>query len=214
MSKSEATFRSKGLLLSLDNAETRYFKSSSEPVKPKPKPRFVCPILDPIFRKMRFGLLPHCIVSLLLVSVGCSANIKPRSLTQLSENDLRTLASKPDPVKHFDPYDPNGHLYKILIPRSRVYIVHLLDCDSLLTVCGPTADTDNNTFVRQHLVKTLKDLNWHVEEDSFTDNTPYGQKHFTNVIATKDPDAPRRVILSAHFDSKFFPTASQNQVRV
>jgi len=78
----------------------------------------------------------------------------------------------------------------------------------------PPADTDNNTFVRQHLVETLRDLKWHVEEDSFTDNTPYGEKHFTNVIATKDPNAPRRILLSAHFDSKFFPTAPQNQVRI
>lgn len=37
--------------------------------------------------------------------------------------------------------------------------------------------------------------------------------NFTNVIATKDPDAPRRVVLSAHYDSKYFPTYPQNQVR-
>ena len=163
---------------------------------------------------MRLGLLPHCIVSLLFVSVGWSTDIKPRSLTQLSEDDLRTLASKPDPVKHLDPYDPKGHLYKILIPRPRMYIMHLPDYNSLLTVCCPPADTENSTVVRQHLVKTLKALKWHVEEDGFTNNTPYGEKRFTNVIATKDPTAPRRVILSAHYDSKFFPTAPLNQVRV
>ena len=77
-----------------------------------------------------------------------------------------------------------------------------------------SADTDNNTQVRQYLVKTLKGLNWHVEEDAFEDDTPYGKKKFTNVIATKDPNASRRVILSAHFDSKFFPTYPENQVRI
>lgn len=77
-----------------------------------------------------------------------------------------------------------------------------------------SADTDNNTQVRQYLVKTLKDLNWHVEEDAFEDDTPFGKKKFTNVIATKDPNATRRVILSAHFDSKFFPTYPENQVRI
>ncbi|KAI0269018.1 peptidase family M28-domain-containing protein [Russula aff. rugulosa BPL654] len=41
--------------------------------------------------------------------------------------------------------------------------------------------------------------------------TPYGPKNFTNVIATKDPDAPRRVVLAAHFDSKFFPSYPENQ---
>lgn len=59
----------------------------------------------------------------------------------------------------------------------------------------------------------MKALNWHVEEDSFTDLTPYGEKRFTNVIATKDPDAPRRVVVSAHFDSKFFSSYPANQVR-
>lgn len=38
--------------------------------------------------------------------------------------------------------------------------------------------------------------------------------NFTNVIATKDPDAPRRVVLSAHYDSKYFETYPQNQVRL
>jgi glutaminyl-peptide cyclotransferase len=73
--------------------------------------------------------------------------------------------------------------------------------------------SENNTLVKDYLVSTMKGLGWHVEEDSFTDMTPYGIKHFTNVIATKDPAAARRVILSAHFDSKFFPSAPQNQVR-
>lgn len=75
-----------------------------------------------------------------------------------------------------------------------------------------TADTANNTLVRNHIVDTLRNLNWHIEEDEFTDSTPYGNKKFTNVIATKDPDAPRRIIMAAHFDSKFFPSAPMNQV--
>jgi glutaminyl-peptide cyclotransferase len=76
------------------------------------------------------------------------------------------------------------------------------------------AGSDNNTFVKDHLVSTLKALQWHVEEDPFDDDTPYGRKHFVNVIATKDPAASRRVIVAAHFDSKYFPTFPQNQVRV
>ena len=73
------------------------------------------------------------------------------------------------------------------------------------------ADTENNTLVRNYLVDTLKALNWHIELDEFTDNTPYGPKKFTNVIATKDPKAARRLILSAHFDSKFYPNYPENQ---
>ncbi len=75
-----------------------------------------------------------------------------------------------------------------------------------------TADTDNNTLVRNYIKTTLEALNWHIEEDEFTGQTPVGEKKFTNLIATKDPAAPRRVILSAHFDSKYFPSYPANQV--
>lgn len=75
-----------------------------------------------------------------------------------------------------------------------------------------TAGTENNTFVKNYLVSTLKALKWHVEEDTFTDATPIGERTFTNVIATKNPNAPRRLVLAAHFDSKYFADYPQNQV--
>ncbi|KAJ3274028.1 hypothetical protein HK104_004191, partial [Borealophlyctis nickersoniae] len=40
--------------------------------------------------------------------------------------------------------------------------------------------------------------------DSFNDTTPYGVKPFNNIIVTKDPLAKRRLVLAAHFDSKYF----------
>ena len=76
------------------------------------------------------------------------------------------------------------------------------------------ADTNNNTLVRNYIISTLKALNWHIELDEFTDSTPIGPKRFVNIIATKDPNASRRVVLSAHFDSKYFPKFPQNQVRI
>ena len=79
---------------------------------------------------------------------------------------------------------------------------------------NPTADTQNNTLVRNYIVSTLKALNWHIELDEFSDTTPIGPKRFTNIIATKDPNASRRVVLSAHFDSKYFPQSPQNQVGI
>ncbi|KAF9014022.1 hypothetical protein BDQ17DRAFT_1270151 [Cyathus striatus] len=96
-----------------------------------------------------------------------------------------------DPLKNLDPSNPRSHLSKIMIPRP--------------------SDTENNTLVRNYIVSTLKHLNWHIEEDEFTDDTPIGRKRFTNIIATKDPEASRRVILSAHFDSKYFPSYPNNQ---
>jgi glutaminyl-peptide cyclotransferase len=73
------------------------------------------------------------------------------------------------------------------------------------------ADTKNNTLVRNYIVSRLKALKWNVELDAFYDKTPFGQLQFTNIIATKDPKASRRVILAAHFDSKYFP--EPNDVR-
>lgn len=34
--------------------------------------------------------------------------------------------------------------------------------------------------------------------------TPQGELPFTNLVYTFDPDAPRKIVLSAHFDSKWF----------
>ena len=61
-------------------------------------------------------------------------------------------------------------------------------------------------------MSTLKKLDWEVEEDEFTDHTPIGRKKFTNIIATKNPSASRRLILSAHYDSKYYPDYPENQV--
>jgi hypothetical protein len=47
-------------------------------------------------------------------------------------------------------------------------------------------------------------LGWHVETDTFTAKTPNGDVEFTNLIYTFDPAAPRKLVLSAHFDSKWF----------
>ena len=75
-------------------------------------------------------------------------------------------------------------------------------------------ETENNTLVRNYIISTLKALNWHIELDEFSDTTPIGPKRFANIIATKDPNASRRVVLSAHFDSKYFPNSPQNQVGI
>lgn len=45
-------------------------------------------------------------------------------------------------------------------------------------------------------------VGWTVEEDKFTANTPYGIRHFSNVIATLNPGKARRVVLACHYDTK------------
>ncbi|KAF8969869.1 hypothetical protein BDZ97DRAFT_1725568 [Flammula alnicola] len=136
--------------------------------------------------------LPFLFVTLTLPSISYqSATLDRRSLPPLSSDDMSKLITVADPLKNLDPSNPTSHLSKILIPRA--------------------PDTENNTLVREYIVSTLKTLNWHVELDEFTDSTPIGPKRFANVIATKDPTASRRVVLSAHFDSKYFPNFPENQ---
>lgn len=43
-------------------------------------------------------------------------------------------------------------------------------------------------------------------------DTPIGETSFNNLIYTFDPEAPRKIIIAAHFDSKYFPTYPQSQV--
>ncbi|KAI0318924.1 glutaminyl-peptide cyclotransferase-like protein [Amylostereum chailletii] len=137
----------------------------------------------------------YCISSLVFVGLAtlstAASSLGVRDLSTLSSSAISSLVSSPDPTRNLDHSIATSHLAKILIPRP--------------------PDTENNTLVRKYIVSTLEKLNWHIEEDSFIWTTPYGPKNFTNVIATKDPDAPRRVVLAAHFDSKFFSTYPQNQ---
>ncbi|KAF8236303.1 glutaminyl-peptide cyclotransferase-like protein [Tricholoma matsutake] len=119
-----------------------------------------------------------------------ASTLGERTLPTLSQSEISRLVSS-DPVENLDPSNPSSHLSNILIPR--------------------VVETENNTKVRKYIISTLQALDWHIEEDEFTDDTPLGRRRFTNVIATKDPTATRRVVLSAHYDSKYFPDYPNNQ---
>jgi len=143
-------------------------------------------------RLIAHGTLAWALVCLsLAIVVSGGARPGQRSFDPLSADQLSALVALRDPLRNLQSSDVSSHLAKILIPRP--------------------ADSENNTIVRNYIASRLKALDWHIEEDSFTDNTPYGVKRFTNVIATKDPRATRRLILAAHHDSKFFPSSPQNQ---
>ncbi|XP_078590811.1 glutaminyl-peptide cyclotransferase-like isoform X2 [Branchiostoma floridae x Branchiostoma japonicum] len=64
--------------------------------------------------------------------------------------------------------------------------------------------TPGNQMVRQHIVQQLNNLKagWTVDEDRFTDSTPYGDVEFVNIIATLNPQAKRHLTLACHYDSK------------
>lgn len=60
--------------------------------------------------------------------------------------------------------------------------------------------------VQQHIRGMLRNLTagWEVEEDRFQSYTPYGPLTFTNIIATLNPSAVRRLVLACHYDSKYY----------
>lgn len=147
--------------------------------------------------------------ALLVPSSQChAASLTPREFRNMAWLEAKPLVDISNPLKQLEPSDPNSHLSKILIPRPRKSEKFC----QLLLISVPLADTENNTLVRNYIVTTLKALDWHVELDKFTASTPNGPKAMANIIATKDPSASRRLVLSAHYDSKFFPDYPENQV--
>jgi len=65
--------------------------------------------------------------------------------------------------------------------------------------------TEGSQQVRQGIENELSSLGWNIEEDSFEQNTVVGRVRFTNIIATLDPNAPRRMVIACHYDSKVTP---------
>ena len=77
---------------------------------------------------------------------------------------------------------------------------------NLNTILIPrTVGSRNHARVRNYITKYLRNLNWNVEKNSFNDLTPIGTKQFTNIIAALNPDAPRRLVIACHYDSKMEP---------
>lgn len=88
------------------------------------------------------------------------------------------------------------------------YVASLTNMQSFDAILDPillprVVGTTNHALVRQYLIAQMKSVGWNVETDQFSSNTPHGRKQFENVIATLDPNAPRRLVLACHYDSKY-----------
>ena len=70
-------------------------------------------------------------------------------------------------------------------------------------------DTEQHGEVLDWITSSLEASGlWHVERDTFESSTPFGKKKFTNIIATRNPNAARRLIVAAHLDSKYFEVST------
>lgn len=145
------------------------------------------------------------LAQVLAPSYRSSHPIRPskRDYPHIGASLLLSLAALGDTRNVLDPHDPASLVSGILIPRP--------------------PDTANNTLVRQRILdvftRRLGALNpsssnehgrlgWHVEETSFDAATPEGPRKMTNLVFTKNPAAPRRLVIAAHHDSKWFPATS------
>lgn len=170
----------------------------------------------PIPSNRRKGLRQrHWALDLLIwlcILVGWCAAHAIRSQTRdyghLSSDSIAAIAALCDPATILDTQNPKSLLSQILIPRP--------------------PDTDNSGKVREAILdifrtqlgakdsdsfssmdwKASGKLGWHMEQHTFTADTPEGKKKMTNMILTKNPAAPRKLVVSAHYDSKYFSAAS------
>lgn len=54
----------------------------------------------------------------------------------------------------------------------------------------------------QFIVSHFQKIDWNVEVDAFSSKTPIGLVNFSNIIVSSNPNAKRKLILAAHYDSK------------
>ncbi|CBQ67682.1 related to Glutaminyl-peptide cyclotransferase precursor [Sporisorium reilianum SRZ2] len=158
----------------------------------------------------RSYLLQH-IVALCLLVGWCAAHAvrsQTRDYDRLPSAAVAAVAALSDPATFLDTHNPKSLLSQILIPRP--------------------PDTDNSRKVREAILdvfrkqlgaidssafssmdwKTKGKLGWHLEQHTFTADTPEGKKKMTNLILTKNPAAPRKLVVAAHYDSKYFAASS------
>jgi len=112
-----------------------------------------------------------------------------------------------------DCWETNKRNHKAKLPTYRE-ISYLSECleskfdfepilNPLLTTRVP--GTSGNSESRDYIVNFLSGLGWTIELDTFTQETIIGKVTFSNIIATRNPKSPRRLVLTAHYDTKISP---------
>ncbi|PWZ02745.1 hypothetical protein BCV70DRAFT_209303 [Testicularia cyperi] len=143
----------------------------------------------------------------------CSAHAERsqrRDYGRLTDAALASIAGASDPAKYLDVNNPDSLLSRILIPRppdtenSRKVQKAILDV--FRNELGGSSD-DSSSF-KIDWTKSNGKLGWHIDTHTFETDTPEGKKKMTNLILTKNPSAPRKFVVAAHYDSKFFTQGS------
>ncbi|KAG5456585.1 MAG: hypothetical protein BJ554DRAFT_3640, partial [Olpidium bornovanus] len=109
---------------------------------------------------------------------------------------------------------PTGHRLEWIAALSNHSKLSVPDGELLAPLLVPrVAGTPGNAKVRAFIADHFRKLGWAVQLDNFTDATPPAGAtvEFANVIATKAPGAKKRLVLAAHYDSKYFPPPDEDK---
>eukprot|EP00090_Calanus_glacialis_P014466 TRINITY_DN23253_c0_g1_i1.p1 TRINITY_DN23253_c0_g1~~TRINITY_DN23253_c0_g1_i1.p1 ORF type:complete len:347 (-),score=76.77 TRINITY_DN23253_c0_g1_i1:58-1098(-) len=110
-------------------------------------------------------------------------------------------------------WQTNQRNHNPVVPPPRIlnYLASCLGSDvDMETLLDPllitrTPGSAGNAAARSYIAGFLTDLGWSVEFDTFTQDTVIGEQTFSNIIATRNKDSPRRLVLAAHYDTKISP---------
>lgn len=128
--------------------------------------------------------------------------------TALSDDGLASVAALAPASGQdiLDFHDPSSILARILIPRAvgshNLTLVHNLIKDHMAALSTPLPGDKSDGQQQLHT--------WELFEDVFEAETPYGTKSFRNLVFTHDPRAQQKIVIAAHTDSKYFPSAPWN----
>ena len=134
--------------------------------------------------------MPVSLNALVVVVVGCFFLVYPTA-SKRTLAPLKTIRER-NALRYFTQLSDKHRFMESILPQ-------------LLRVRVP--GTPGSAKVRHYIVDYLKALSagWKVELDSFVDNTPIGHVEFSNIVATLNPLAPRRLVMACHYDSKNIP---------
>ncbi|SYW81085.1 related to Glutaminyl-peptide cyclotransferase precursor [Ustilago bromivora] len=161
---------------------------------------------SPLRRANALRTTSYLTLLLLLLAGLCTGHAirtKTRNYPRFPASDVASISSLSDPAPYISLTDPKSFLSRILIPRPPDTPNSLSVRNSILSIFQSLTPSFPNT----NPTKTGK-LGWHTLQHSFIASTPEGDKNMTNLIFTKNPSAPRKLIIAAHYDSKFFPRGS------
>ncbi|XP_069765998.1 glutaminyl-peptide cyclotransferase-like isoform X2 [Narcine bancroftii] len=135
---------------------------------------------------------------------------------------LRSTATQPRETSADWSLRKHDHKPKNIMSSQVRHFSSLIDFHRLWNVfLGPMLierypGSEGIVFVRQHIKGQLESLSahWTLELDTFEDKTPLGRRSFSNLVATLDPSAQRRLVLACHYDSKYFPPNDRGRVYV